>query len=182
MRFATIRVSFDHWVNLAILFVLVARRFYLEHRAAHRMRFMWVSHSVHHSSEKMLATTSFRLAWTPIVSVLFLFCLPLVWIGFDPIWVYGTVTVNTTFQFLVHTELVPHVRWLEWFVNTPSAHRVHHASNPEYTDKNYGGVFLVWDHLFGIYQAERPDVSIRYGLLHERSSLYNPFVIAYGGL
>ena len=69
------------------------------------------------------------------------------------------VSASLTYQFFVHTELVPRVGWLEWVVNTPSAHRVHHASNAEYLDKNYGGVLLVWDHLFGSYQAERPDRS-----------------------
>ena len=66
-------------------------------------------------------------------------------------------------------------------INTPSAHRVHHASNPEYIDKNFGGVLLIWDHLFGTYQAELPNVKIRYGLAHPRSS-ENPFVIAYEDL
>src|SRR4029077_10970283 len=103
---------------------------------------------------------------------------PIVWIGYDPVWVYGMVSVSLTYQFFVHTELVPHIAWLEWFVNTPSAHRVHHASNPEYLDKNYGGVLLIWDHLFGSYQSERPDLEIRYGLVHPRSS-DNPFVVAY---
>jgi sterol desaturase/sphingolipid hydroxylase (fatty acid hydroxylase superfamily) len=88
------------------------------------------------------------------------------------------VSLSLSYQFFVHTELVPHIHWLEWIINTPSAHRVHHASNPEYLDKNYGGVLLIWDHLFGSYQAERPDLEIRYGLVHPRSS-DNPFVVAY---
>ena len=88
------------------------------------------------------------------------------------------VSLSLRYQFFVYTELVPHIRWLEWIINTPSAHRVHHASNPEYLDKNYGGVLLIWDHLFGSYQAERPEIEIRYGLVHPRSS-DNPFVVAY---
>ena len=87
-------------------------------------------------------------------------------------------SAGLTYQFFVHTELVPRIGWLEWVINTPSAHRVHHASNPEYIDKNFGGVLLIWDHLFGTYQAELPKVKIRYGLAHPRSS-ENPFVIAY---
>jgi sterol desaturase/sphingolipid hydroxylase (fatty acid hydroxylase superfamily) len=179
IRLTTIPVSFDHWLNLVILFVLVDLGFYIEHRCSHRMRFLWASHSVHHSSEKMLATTAYRLSWTPILSGVFAFYLPIVWIGYDPVWVYGMVSISLTYQFFVHTELVPRVGWLEWFINTPSAHRVHHASNPEYIDKNYGGVLLIWDHLFGSYQAERADIPIRYGLAHPRSSPNNPFVIAY---
>jgi sterol desaturase/sphingolipid hydroxylase (fatty acid hydroxylase superfamily) len=108
-----------------------------------------------------------------------LFYLPIVWVGYDPVWVYGMVSASLSYQFFIHTELVPRVGWVEWLVNTPSAHRVHHASNPEYIDKNYGGVLLIWDHLFGSYQAERSDIPIRYGLAHPRSAPNNPFVIAY---
>jgi len=154
-------------------------RFYVEHRCSHRLRFLWASHSVHHSSEKMLVTTAYRLSWTPILSGVFLFYLPIVWIGYDPVWVYGMVSASLSYQFFVHTELVPRIGWLEWLINTPSAHRVHHASNAEYLDKNYGGVLLIWDHLLGSYQVERSDIPIRYGLAHPRSSPNNPFIIAY---
>jgi sterol desaturase/sphingolipid hydroxylase (fatty acid hydroxylase superfamily) len=179
VRITTIPVSFDHWGSLIVLFLLVDLGFYIEHRCSHRIRLLWASHSVHHSSEVMQATTAFRLAWTPVLSGIFFFYLPIVWIGYEPGWVYGTVSASLAYQFFVHTELVPRVGWLEWVINTPSAHRVHHASNPEYIDRNYGGVLLIWDHLFGSYQAERPDIAIRYGLSHPRSSPNNPFVIAY---
>jgi sterol desaturase/sphingolipid hydroxylase (fatty acid hydroxylase superfamily) len=182
IRLTTIPVSFHHWFSLIVLFLLVDLGFYVEHRCSHRIRFLWASHSVHHSSEKMQATTAFRLSWTPILSGVFLFYLPIVWIGYDPVWVYGTVSLSLSYQFFVHTELVPRIGWLEWIINTPSAHRVHHASNAEYIDKNYGGVLLIWDHLFGSYQAERPDIEIRYGLAHPRSAPNNPFVIAYEDL
>ncbi|HUC11673.1 MAG TPA: sterol desaturase family protein [Stellaceae bacterium] len=178
-RLTTIPVSFHHWPSLIVLFVLVDLAFYIEHRCSHRVLFLWASHSVHHSSEKMLVTTAYRLAWTPILSGIFLFYLPLVWVGYDPFWVYGMVSASLSYQFFVHTELVPRIGWLEWFINTPSAHRVHHASNAEYIDKNYGGVLLIWDRLFGSYQAEQSDIQIRYGLAHPRSAPNNPFVIAY---
>lgn len=179
LRLTTIPVSFDRWGTLIVLFLLVDLAFYVEHRCSHRLRFLWASHSVHHSSEQMLATTAFRLSWTPILSGVFVFYLPIIWIGFDPVWVYGMVSASLSYQFFVHTELVRRIGWLEWVINTPSAHRVHHASNPEYIDKNYGGVLLIWDHLFGTYRAERDDIPIRYGLVHGRSSPNNPFVVAY---
>ena len=179
IRLTTIPVSFHNWVSLIVLFLLVDLGFYVEHRCSHRIRLLWASHCVHHSSEKMQATTAFRLSWTPILSGVFLFYLPIVWIGYDPVWVYGMVSISLSYQFFVHTELVPRIGWLEWLINTPSAHRVHHASNPEYLDKNYGGVLLIWDHLFSSYQAELPDVKIRYGLAHPRSAPNNPFIIAY---
>jgi sterol desaturase/sphingolipid hydroxylase (fatty acid hydroxylase superfamily) len=179
VRLTTIPISFRHWPSLMVLFLLVDLGFYVEHRCSHRMRFLWASHSVHHSSEKMLVTTAFRLSWTPIISGVFVFYLPIVLIGYDPAWVYGMVSASLTYQFFVHTELVPRIGWLEWFINTPSAHRVHHASNAEYIDRNYGGVLLIWDHLFASYRAEQPDIPIRYGLAHPRSAPNNPLVIAY---
>jgi sterol desaturase/sphingolipid hydroxylase (fatty acid hydroxylase superfamily) len=178
-RLFTIPVSWDNWPALVALFLLADLAFYVEHRCAHRVRFLWASHCVHHSVERMVFTAAFRLAWTPILSGVFLFYLPLVWIGFAPEWVFGMASASLTYQIFVHTELMPRIGWLEWVLNTPSAHRVHHASNAAYIDKNFGGVLLVWDHLFGTYQAERPDIDIVYGLVHQRSKPANPFVIAY---
>ena len=168
VRLTTIPVSFHNPVSLFVLFILTDLAFYIEHRCSHRIRFMWASHSVHHSTERMVAAAAFRLSWTPILSGIVLFYLPIVWIGYDPIWVFGMASAGLTYQFFVHTELVPRIGWLEWIINTPSAHRVHHASNPEYIDKNFGGVLLIWDHLFGTYQAEKSDIKIRYGLIHRR--------------
>jgi sterol desaturase/sphingolipid hydroxylase (fatty acid hydroxylase superfamily) len=179
VRLTTIPVSFQNWPSLIALFLLADLAFYVEHRCSHRIRLMWASHSVHHSTDRMVVSAAFRLAWTPILSGVFLFYLPIVWIGYDPVWVFGMASASLTYQFFVHTELVKRVGWLDWLINTPSAHRVHHASNPEYIDKNFGGVLMIWDHLFGTYQAERPDIKIRYGLSHPRSSDSNPFVIAY---
>jgi sterol desaturase/sphingolipid hydroxylase (fatty acid hydroxylase superfamily) len=179
IRLTTIPVSFHNWPSLIALFLLADLAFYLEHRCSHRIRLMWASHSVHHSTEYMVMSAAFRLAWTPILSGVFVFYLPIVWIGYDPVWVFGMASASLTYQFFVHTELMKRIGWLDWAINTPSAHRVHHASNPEYIDKNFGGVLMIWDHLFGTYQAELPDVKIRYGLAHPRSSPNNPFVIAY---
>jgi sterol desaturase/sphingolipid hydroxylase (fatty acid hydroxylase superfamily) len=162
-----------------VLFLLADLAFYVEHRCSHRIRLLWASHSVHHSTENMVFAAAFRLSWTPILSGVFLFYLPIVWIGYDPVWVFGMASASLTYQFFVHTELVKRIAWLDWAINTPSAHRVHHASNPEYIDKNFGGVLLIWDHLLGTYQAELPEVKIRYGLSHPRSSPTNPVVIAY---
>lgn len=181
VRLTTIPISFEAWPALAALFVLTELAFYVEHRCSHRVALLWASHSVHHSTDRMVTSAAFRLSWTPILSGVFLFYLPIVWLGFDPVWVFGMASASLTYQFFVHTELVPRIGWLEWFVNTPSAHRVHHASNPEYIDKNFGGVLMVWDHLLGTYQAERNDVTIRYGLSHPRSAPNNPLLVAYEG-
>ena len=107
IRLTTIPISFRHWLSLIALYLLADLAFYVEHRCSHRIGLLWASHSVHHSSEKMLVTTAFRLSWTPILSGVFLFYLPIVWIGYDPAWVYGMVSASLTYQFFVHTELVP---------------------------------------------------------------------------
>jgi sterol desaturase/sphingolipid hydroxylase (fatty acid hydroxylase superfamily) len=182
VRLTTIPVSWSNWPSLIALFLLTDLAFYVEHRCSHRIRLLWASHGVHHSTERMVVSAAFRLSWTPILSGVFLFYLPIVWIGFDPVWVFGMVSASLTYQFFVHTELVKRIGRLEWVINTPSAHRVHHASNSEYIDKNFGGVLMIWDRLFGTYQAELPDIKIRYGLSHPRSSPSNPFVIAYEDL
>jgi sterol desaturase/sphingolipid hydroxylase (fatty acid hydroxylase superfamily) len=179
VRIFSIDVSFADAPALLALFLLADLAFYCEHRCAHRVRLMWTSHSVHHSTDRMVFTAAFRLAWTPILSGVFLFYLPLVWLGFQPQWVFGMASASLAYQFFIHTELAPRVGWLEWALNTPSAHRVHHACNAEYIDKNFGGVLLVWDRLFGTYQAERPDLQIAYGVIPPRSKPANPFIIAY---
>lgn len=177
-RLFTIPVSFANWPLVVALFLLADLAFYFEHRCSHRIRFMWASHSVHHTIDRMVFTAAFRLSWTPIVSGVFLFYLPIVWLGFPPEWVFGMSSASLTYQIFVHTELVPRIGWLEAAINTPSAHRVHHASNPEYIDRNFGAVLLVWDHLFRTYQPERADVPIKFGLTHPRKN-NRPFVIAY---
>ncbi len=179
LRLFDIHVSFDTPLLLVALFLLTDFAFYCEHRCAHRIRLLWASHSVHHTIEQMVFTAAVRLAWTPLLSGVFLFYLPIIWLGFPPQWVFGMASASLVYQFFIHTELVPRIGWLEWVVNTPSAHRVHHASNREYIDRNFGGVLLIWDRLFGTYQAERPDITIVYGLTHPRSRPANPFVIAY---
>lgn len=177
-RFRYTTVDLGKGWNIFLLFVLLEFAYYWYHRAAHRVRLMWGSHSVHHSPEELTLSAAYRLNWTPLLSGSWPFYLPLVWIGFDPNWVFGMVSANLLYQFWLHTTLIPRLGPLEWIFNTPSAHRVHHASNPEYLDRNYGGVLILYDRLFGTYAAERPDVNIRYGLVHPIASR-NPFVLVY---
>jgi hypothetical protein len=106
-----------------------------------------------------------------------IFNLPLVWLGVRPEVVGATLLFSLLYQFWLHTELVPRLGWLEWVLNTPSHHRVHHASNPEYLDRNFGGTLIVFDRLFGTFVAQRPDLPCRYGLV-KRLVSYNPGFIA----
>jgi hypothetical protein len=103
---------------------------------------------------------------------------PLVWLGFDPVPVLIANTLNLLYQFWLHTEWVPKLGWLEYVLNTPSHHRVHHAANPEYLDRNYGGVFIIFDRIFGTFVAERDDLPCRYGLVKPLRS-NNPVVIGF---
>jgi alkylglycerol monooxygenase len=100
------------------------------------------------------------------------FYLPLAWIGFDPITTVAVIAFNTLYQFWIHTELIKNMGWFEWIFNTPSHHRVHHGSNPEYIDKNHGGTLIIWDRLFGTFRAEQ--VAPVYGITTPLKS-WNPF-------
>lgn len=171
-------VDMSRWFNIVLLLLLVEFCYYWYHRAAHRIRLLWASHSVHHSPEELTLTAAYRLSWTPILSGSWLFFLPLVWLGFDPLWVFGTLSTSLLYQFWLHTTLIPKLGPLEWVLNTPSAHRVHHASNAEYLDRNYGGILIIFDRLFGTYVAEDAAIKIRFGLVHPIRSR-NPLVILF---
>jgi sterol desaturase/sphingolipid hydroxylase (fatty acid hydroxylase superfamily) len=107
------------------------------------------------------------------------FFLPVIWIGFNPFLVFGLLGISLVYQFWLHSTLIPKLGPLEYIFNTPSAHRVHHASNADYLDRNYGGILIVFDRLFGTYTEEAEGVTLKYGLVHPQTS-NNPLVIVYG--
>ena len=140
------------WV---IAFVLYDFCYYWNHRMGHEMNILWASHVVHHSSEEYNLTTALRQTGTGMLS--FVFYLPLAIMGFDPMVILSVGALNLIYQFWVHTRHVGKLGWYEWIFVTPSNHRGHHAQNTVYIDKNYGGVFILWDRLFGTYQEELDD-------------------------
>nr|WP_302054125.1 sterol desaturase family protein [Sphingomonas tagetis] len=155
------------WYWFAIAFVLDDLAYYVFHRSAHRVRWFWASHVIHHSSQHYNLSTALRQTWTGFFSLGFLFRLPLFLIGFPPAMVFFVAGVNLVYQFWIHTEVIGRMpRWFEAVMNTPSHHRVHHATNARYLDRNYAGVFIVWDKLFGTFEAERDDDRPRYGIVH----------------
>ena len=157
------------WWSGALCFVLDDLAYYAFHRSAHRVRWFWASHVVHHSSQHYNLTTALRQTWTGFWSLSFAFRLPLLLLGFDVRLVLFVAGVNLVYQFWVHTEAVRRLPFgLEYVLNTPSHHRVHHGSNPAYLDRNYGGVLIVWDRLFGTFEPEVEPV--RYGLVHNIAS------------
>jgi len=143
------------------------------------MRWMWATHAVHHTPEEMTLLSSIRLGWTNLLSFGWMFYVPLVLAGFDPRLVFGLLALDLHYQFFLHTEAVGRLGPLEWVLNTPAHHRVHHASNPEYLDCNYGGMVIVFDRMFGTLREERADLPIRYGLAHPLGTK-NPFVVSFG--
>jgi sterol desaturase/sphingolipid hydroxylase (fatty acid hydroxylase superfamily) len=163
-----------------LLFVGEEFAYYGYHRAAHRVRWFWATHSVHHSPNELTLATAVRLGWTGKLTGTGLFFMPLVWLGFEPLAVFGMLGLNLLYQFWLHTTWIPKLGPLEWVFNTPSHHRVHHGSNPEYLDCNYGGVLIVFDRLFGSFVEERADLPPRYGLTTPLHS-YNPLRIALHG-
>ncbi|MFN0185436.1 MAG: sterol desaturase family protein [Aquabacterium sp.] len=166
---------------LAVLALFLGQEFcyYWYHRSAHRVRWFWATHAVHHSPNQLNLSAAVRLGLTGRLTGTTLFFTPLAWIGFDPKVVLATLSLNLLYQFWIHATWIPKLGVLEGILNTPSAHRVHHARNLEYLDANYGGVLLVFDRLFGTYIPERDDLPCDYGLVKPVTS-YNPLVIEFG--
>ncbi len=170
--------GFSLW---AILAALVAQDFvyYWKHRAAHRIRWFWSAHVVHHSSEHYNLTTALRQPWNNHITGHVLLSLPLVILGVHPLLYAFVGSLNLLYQFWIHTEAVKKMpRWFEWAMNTPSHHRVHHATNPRYLDTNFAGIFMFWDRMFGSFVAERDDEPITYGIVKPVGT-FNPFKIAF---
>ncbi|RZM18395.1 MAG: sterol desaturase family protein, partial [Sphingomonas sp.] len=159
------------WYWFVLCFVLDDLAYYAFHRSAHRVRWFWASHVIHHSSQHYNLSTALRQTWTGFFSLAFLFRLPLFLIGFPPAMVFFVAALNLVYQFWIHTEAIGRMpRWFEAVMNTPSHHRVHHATNARYLDRNYAGVFIVWDRMFGTFVGERDDDRPRYGLVKNLGS------------
>lgn len=160
-QFAPWKIPVNTWTW--ILAILVADfSYYWMHRIEHKVRFLWAIHSVHHSSTEFDLTTGLRLAWLEGVFE-WMFFVPMVLIGFDVVQATVAIVIVVAYQTWIHTEHIGKLGVLDKVFNTPSVHRVHHGSNPKYIDKNFGGILMLWDKLFGTYQAEEEKVV--YGLM-----------------
>ncbi|RXE88638.1 sterol desaturase family protein [Pseudoalteromonas sp. A757] len=151
-------------LTLLFGFILQDFLYYWFHRASHCIHWLWSAHVVHHSSNNMNFTTAFRQSLLYPIVGMWLFWLPMILLGFTPTLVFAIVAINLAFQFFVHTQTVNRLGVVERIFNTPSHHRVHHASNPDYIDKNFAGVLIIWDKLFGTFVEEREDITICYGI------------------
>ena len=174
-RLATI--PFVWWAWLLILFA-DDFCYYWFHRIGHESRFFWASHIIHHSSQKYNLSTALRQTWTGgFFSFVFYLALPI--LGFHPLMIFTQMAVSLIYQYWIHTELIDKMpRWFEAVFNTPSHHRVHHGSNPLYLDRNYAGILIIWDRLFGTFQPELKEEKVVYGL-HSNINTYNPIKIAF---
>ena len=176
-RFRVFDIPTNAW-TIAGLFLAQDFFYYFFHRASHRIRWMWASHVTHHSSERLNLSTAFRQSLTYPISGMWLFWLPLAFIGFEPKNIVAVVAINLGFQFFVHTQAIGRLGWIEHVFNTPSHHRVHHARNPKYIDRNYAGVLIVWDKLFGSFVEEDPAVPCEYGIVGRIDS-HNPLRLTF---
>ena len=171
-------VDMSDWKAWAVLFLGADFSFYWMHRFKHQIRWMWADHAVHHSGNYLNFFMNYRLGWTGLIVGTWLMYLPLVYLGFHPVTVVTAYALSLVWQFWVHTNVICKLGPLEWVLNTPSHHRVHHARNPIYLDKNYAGILIIWDRMFGSFQEELAEEPCDYGLVTPLHSL-NPFVIAF---
>jgi sterol desaturase/sphingolipid hydroxylase (fatty acid hydroxylase superfamily) len=148
--------------------------YYWFHRLHHEVRVLWAAHVTHHSSQRYNLATALRQSWTPMTALPFYAPLPL--LGFDPLMLVTVHSLNLLYQFWIHTETIDRIGRFEAVLNSPSHHRVHHASNPRYLDRNYAGILIVWDRLFGTFEPERE--APVYGLTKNLTT-YDPFRIAF---
>jgi sterol desaturase/sphingolipid hydroxylase (fatty acid hydroxylase superfamily) len=173
-RFAIFKIGYQWWAWV-LLFFAEDFTYYVFHRTSHECRLFWASHVIHHSSQRYNLGTALRQTWTgSFMSFVFWLWLPLV--GFEPVMVLTMQAISLIYQFWIHTELIRSMGPLEWIINTPSHHRVHHGSNQRYLDRNHAGILIIWDRMFGTYvpEAEAPV----YGLTKNINS-YNPLRIAF---
>ncbi|MFF2083364.1 sterol desaturase family protein [Nocardia sp. NPDC058176] len=143
----------DTWWYWLLLMVVIDIAWYCNHRFSHRVRIGWAAHQAHHSSEYFNLGTALRQKWNPWSEAIFWAPLPL--LGFAPWTIYVAFALNLIYQFFTHTETIGRLwRPIEFVFNTPSHHRVHHGSDPIYLDRNYGGILIIWDRMFGTFQPE----------------------------
>ncbi|MFG1499013.1 sterol desaturase family protein [Halobacteriovorax sp. XZX-3] len=166
-------------VRLILVFILVDFAYYVFHRTAHQVRLLWASHSVHHTPNVMQVTAALRLGWGAVIPGQIIFLSPLLLIGIRADEIFGILSLNLFYQYWLHTEVIRKLpNFIEYLFNTPSHHRVHHGRNDIYKNKNFGGILIIFDRLFGSFQKEEESIKIKYGRSVPIKS-YNPFFVAF---
>lgn len=157
-------------INWILLFFAVDFLYYWFHRLSHQINALWAAHIVHHQSEEYNLSVALRQSWFQSWFS-WVFYLPLAVVGFEPIMFLTMSAINTLYQFWIHTRVLGKLGPLEWIINTPSHHRVHHGSDPKYIDKNHAGSLIIWDRMFGTFQEEEKEPT--YGITKQLNS-WNP--------
>jgi sterol desaturase/sphingolipid hydroxylase (fatty acid hydroxylase superfamily) len=152
------------WQAYLIAFIAVDFQGYWVHRWSHEINFLWNRHIIHHSSEEFNLSCALRQSISTIINYFTILLLPAALLGVPPVVIAVVGPLHLFLQYWYHTRLIGRLGWLEYIIVTPSQHRVHHAINPEYMDKNYGQIFCLWDRVFGSFQEELPDVPPQYGV------------------
>jgi sterol desaturase/sphingolipid hydroxylase (fatty acid hydroxylase superfamily) len=177
VRWLTISPS-SPWAWLAIFF-FDDFIYYWFHRISHECRFWWAAHVNHHSSQHYNLSTALRQSWTGVIVGTWMPWIPLALLGFPPSMILAQQSFNLLYQFWIHTEAIQRMpAWFEYLFNTPSHHRVHHATNPRYLDRNYAGVLMIWDRMFGSFTQELNEEPPRYGIV-KNIATFNPIRIAF---
>ena len=166
----------NNWWMWVLLVFADDFSFYWHHRLSHHVRILWAAHVQHHSSQKLNFSVALRQSWgEPFYKFLFYLWMPIV--GFEPLYIIMMQAISLIYQFFQHTDLVKDLGFLELFMNTPSHHRVHHAVQAKYLDRNHAGIFIIWDRMFGTFAAEQDDIKPIYGITNNIDS-HNPIHIA----
>lgn len=175
-QYSFIKIPINVW---SYVFLFFANEFvyYWFHRLSHENRILWAVHVNHHSSEFLNFSTAARIPFFNLI-LHNIFWIPLLIVGFDPIMIFEVENIGFLFAFAQHTQVVKNYSFLDYFLNSPSHHRVHHASNTEYLNKNYGNVLIIFDRIFGTFVKERQDLEIKYGLTTNVKS-YNPIKLIF---
>ena len=176
--FALFDIGFQWWAFIAVFFA-EDLCYYWFHRLSHEHRIWWAAHINHHSSQHYNLSTALRQTWTGQLALTWICWLPLCLIGFPTELIFFQMGISLIYQFWIHTEAVGKLpAWFEAVFNTPSHHRVHHATNPRYLDANYAGILIIWDRMFGSFVPEDDREPCRYGIVKNIGS-FNPLVIAF---
>lgn len=163
------------WWSWILAIIVADFTYYWMHRFEHEIRILWAYHSTHHSSPEFNLTTSLRLSWVEGL-IEWIFFIPMLLLGFDVVQTIAAISVVVIYQTWIHTQKIGKLGWFDKIFNSPANHRVHHASNGRYLDKNHGGILMVWDQMFGTYQKE--EEAVVYGVTKPLETS-NPLIINF---
>lgn len=172
--------DFGPFANFVVTLFMTEFLYYLSHRYGHAVRWGWIYHGVHHTPTRLNMSVGLRIGLTGPLALFFCFSLFAFWLGFSERLMAICIALNYLYQWFCHTELVPDSKWLDPVLNTPSNHRVHHCTHPSYRNRNFGGILMLYDHLFGTYTPEDKTIKNVYGQ-HEDLGSGSPVAVAFAG-